>query len=137
MLTIVFVVALWLFPRSIARGLLPLSSDTPAKPSVPDMWLAIGSALIGLWLVASAFPALTRNLLVLYIFRLESMDKSGVMSGLLYYAVQLIVGAALIFGANGIRNFISWARTAGTAEPSNSVVESDARPEARAPHHER
>lgn len=136
-LTVVIVVALWLFPKSIARGLLPLSSDTPAKPSAPDMWLAIGSALIGLWLAASAMPALTRNLLVLYIFRLESVDKSGLMSGLLYYTVQLIVGVALIFGANGIRNFLSWARTAGAAEPSNSVVESDARQEARAPHHER
>ena len=136
-LAIVLVAVLWFFPKSIARGLLPLSSDTPAKASAPDVWLAFGSSLIGLWLVASAVTPLIRNLLVMYIFRSESMDKSGLTSGLLYYALQFVVGAALIFGANGIRNFISWARTAGTREPSNNVAESDARQDARAPHHER
>jgi hypothetical protein len=30
-------IALWFFPKSIARGLLPLASDTPAKPSAGHM----------------------------------------------------------------------------------------------------
>lgn len=115
-LTVVLVAVLWFFPKSIARGLLPLSGDTPAKASAPDEWLAFGSALIGLWLVASAVAPLIRNLLVMYIFRSESMDKSGLTSGLLYYALQFAVGTALIFGANGVKKFIAWARTAGTRE---------------------
>src|SRR5687768_8316107 len=56
------VLVLWFYPKSIARGLLPLSADVPATPSSPDAWLAVGSAVIGLWLVASAVPALLRNL---------------------------------------------------------------------------
>jgi hypothetical protein len=112
---IVVCAVLWFFPRSIARGLLPLSIDTPAERSAPDTWLAVGSSLIGLWLAASAVPALMRNALLLYFFRAENaLDRSGLMSGLLYFILQFAVGAALILGANGIRNFIVWARVAGT-----------------------
>src|SRR5262245_3631244 len=136
-LVFALLIVLWFFPRSIARGLLPLSSDTPTEPSTPDAWLAIGSALIGLWLVASAMPAIARNLLVLYIFRSDTTDKTSLTHGLLYYLLQFAVGAALVFGANGVRNLIAWARTVGTPEPSNNVVESDAQQQSRAPHHER
>jgi hypothetical protein len=136
-LTIAVVCGLWFFPKSIARGLLTLPRDAPAQSFAPDVWLAIGSALIGLWLVASAVPALMRNTFVMYVFRSESVDKSDLISGLLYYAVQFVVGVALILGANGVRNLISWARSAGTGEPSISVVERDAREDPHAPHHER
>ena len=113
-LAVLVVIWLWFFPRTIARGLLPLSSDAPARPSAPDTWIAVGSSLIGLWLFASAVPALTRNALVVYLFRSESMDMSGLRSGLLYYSIQLALGLALIFGANGVKRIIVWARHAGT-----------------------
>jgi hypothetical protein len=111
-----FLIVLWFFPKTIARGILPLSADTPAKSSSPETWIAAGSSLIGLWLVASAVPALLRNGLVMFLFRSESLalDKSGLVSGLLYYAIQCAVGVALIVGANGVRKFISWARYAGS-----------------------
>jgi len=112
-LAIVFVVVLWFFPKTIARGLLPQASDTPARPSAPEMWFAVGTSLIGLWLVASAVPGLLRNLAVMYLFRSESADTSGVVSSLVYLLVQSAVGAALIFGVNGVRKFIWWARHAG------------------------
>jgi hypothetical protein len=112
-LATIFVAALWFFPKSIACGLLPLSTETPAKTIGPDSWLAVGSALIGLWLVASAMPGLFRNLFVLYLFRSEAVDTSGVIPGLVFLFVQLAVGAALIFGASAVRRFILWARYAG------------------------
>jgi hypothetical protein len=112
-LAVLFVAVLWLFPKTIARGLLPLSSDVPAPPSSPEIWIAVGSSLIGLWLVASAVPALMRNSLVMYMFRSEAMDMSGLRSGLLYYFIQFVVGAGLIFGASAIKRFIVWARHAG------------------------
>jgi hypothetical protein len=111
--SVVFVVLLWFFPRTVARGLLPLSSDTPVKPSPPEMWIAVGSSLIGLWLVASAVPALLRNSLVMYLFRSESVDASGLVSGLVYYVIQFMVGLGLIVGASGIRKVFLWARYAG------------------------
>ncbi|MDH4186572.1 MAG: hypothetical protein OEV08_06220 [Nitrospira sp.] len=130
--------ALWYFPQYIARGLLPISSGAPVQPWAPDIWLAIGSSLIGLRMTATAIPALTNNLAVLFLFRLESPDKSGLISGLLYSAVQFAVGLALILRANALRNFMSWwMRTAGTNGPADSRAERDAPPEERTPNHKR
>jgi hypothetical protein len=114
--TAAFLAFLWLFPRSVARGLLPLSSDTPAPPSPPEAWLATGTSLIGLWLVATAVPALTRNSLAMYLFRSQSTDLSGLRDGLLYYFLQLVIGIGLIVSANGIRRVLLWARYAGTGK---------------------
>jgi hypothetical protein len=112
-LAALFVLALWFFPKSIARGLLPLASDAPAKPSGPELWFAAGAGLIGVWLAASALPGLARNLFVMYLFRAESVDRSGLVPGIVYLLVQLAVAAALILGANGIRRLVWWARHAG------------------------
>ena len=113
-LAVLFLVVLWFFPRTIARGLLPLSSDTPAQPSPPDIWFATGSSLIGLCLMAFAVPALARNSLVIYLFRSESVDMSGLRSGLLYYSIQFVLGVGLLFGANGLRKVFLWVRNAGS-----------------------
>ena len=112
-LAVLFLVVLWFFPRTIARGLLPLSADTPAQPSPPDIWFATGSSLIGLCLMAFAVPALARNSLVLYLFRSESVDMSGLRSGLLHYSIQFAVGVGLLVGANGLRKVFLWLRNAG------------------------
>lgn len=110
---IVVAAILWFFPRTIARGLLPLAKDTPAPPSEPQAWFAVGSSLIGLWLVATALPGLLRNLFVLYLYRAEPMETSGLTSSMAYLLVQLVVGAALIVWADSIRRFVWWARRAG------------------------
>jgi hypothetical protein len=119
--TIVYVLAglllivLWFFPRTIARGLLPLPADVQAQPSSSaETWFAVGSSLIGLWLMATAVPGLLRNSLFMFLFRSEPADVSGLISGLLYYAVQFLVGVGLILGANGIRKAAWWARNAGS-----------------------
>jgi hypothetical protein len=105
------VTVLWFFPRSIARGLLPGSADTPAPPSPPDVWIGVGSSVIGLWLIATALPGLFRNTVIMYLFRPQSaLDTSGLRDGLLYLCAQLVVGILLVFGANGIRRLIVWAQ---------------------------
>jgi hypothetical protein len=111
---VLFLVVLWFFPRTIARGLLPLSSDAPAQPATPDTWFAVGSCLIGLWLMASAVPALLRNSLVMYLFRSKSVDLGDLASGLLYYAIQFLVGVGLILAADGIRKLVWRLRNAGS-----------------------
>src|SRR5689334_19176190 len=66
-LAIVIVIGLWFFPRTIARKLLPSSSDAPKAPAAPHTWFAVGASLIGLWLLATAVPGLLRNFFVLYL----------------------------------------------------------------------
>jgi hypothetical protein len=87
-MSIILFAVLWFFPKNIAKGLLPLSSATPVQHSTPDAWLAVGSSLIGLWLATSALPALTTNLTTVFILQSESVDKSELNRGLLYYTVQ-------------------------------------------------
>lgn len=129
-LAILVLVILWFFPKSVARGLLTQSTDKPVAPSAPQVWLAVGSSLIGLWLLASAVPALLRNTWLAYLygpdFKSYKPNTAWLVDGLLFYAVQSLVGAALIIRANGIAKLIWWARTAGTSETSNAVVTSDA-----------
>jgi hypothetical protein len=114
-LGIVFV--LWRFPKSIAQGLLPTSVDVPTQTSSYQTWFTLGTALIGLWFVASAIAPMLRNLSVMYLFTSElrnAEDLRLLKTGIFYYVVELVLGLCLLFGATGIANFISWARRAGT-----------------------
>jgi hypothetical protein len=77
-LTLGIVLALWLFPKSIARGLLPTSNDVSTQTSSYQMWFTLGTALIGLWFVASAIAPILRNLSVMYVFTSE-LAKSGIL----------------------------------------------------------
>jgi hypothetical protein len=130
LVAILVLVVLWFFPKSVARGLLTQSTDTQAAPSAPQVWLAVGSSLIGLWLLASAVPALLRNTWVAYLygpdFKAYKPNTAWLVDGLLFYTVQSLVGLGLIIRANGIAKLIWWARTAGTGETSNTAVASDA-----------
>ena len=108
-----FVVVLWFFPRTIARGLLS-STNADATPAASlDTWLAMGCALIGLWLLSSALPALIRNSVFLYLSRSGNVDTTNLRYGLFYYFVELIMAVWLILGANGFRRIFWWARNAG------------------------
>ena len=80
------------------------------------MWFTLGTALIGLWFVASAIAPILRNLSVMYVFRPELMsteDLRSLREGLFYYVVELLLGLGLLFGATGVRRFVSWVRNAG------------------------
>ena len=57
--TVVTIVILWFFPRSIAKTLVPDSRSVANDPAPPDMWFAIGCGLIGIWLYRErAIPGL-------------------------------------------------------------------------------
>jgi hypothetical protein len=112
----VFLLLLWFFPKSIARGLLPHSTDAPTQALSYQMWFTLGTALLGLWFVASAITPILRNLSVMYVFQPELINPEDVRSlrvGLLYYAVELLIGLGLLFGATGIRKLIWRIRNAG------------------------
>jgi hypothetical protein len=100
---------LWFFPKSIAQGLLPHSSDATTQPLSHQMWFALGTALLGLWFAASSITPMLRNLTVMYVLRPELISAEDLRSlrvGLFYYAVQLALGLYLLFGANGIRKLV-------------------------------
>ena len=100
---------LWKFPKSIARGLLPHSSEVPMQSSSHQMWFTLGTALIGLWFVASSIAPILRNLSIMYIFRPELTNPENLRSlrvGLLYYVIELVLGLCLLFGATGIRKIV-------------------------------
>jgi hypothetical protein len=107
------VVFLWLLPQTIARRLLP-SSNSEALPSAsPDLWLAMGCALIGLWVVSSTLPSLIQDALILLAWSGGSDDISSVKHQLVYNAVEVAVGIWLVLGGKGFRKVFWWARNAG------------------------
>jgi len=115
-LSAIFLLILWFFPKSIARGLLPHSADAPTQTLSYQMWFTLGTALLGLWFVASAITPILRNLSVMYVFRPELISPEDLRSlrvGLLYYVVELVLGLCLLFGATGIRKLIWRIRNAG------------------------
>src|SRR5271170_2744174 len=67
-------VALWFFPRAVARKLIAPSDLESQAPASPDTWLAVGCTLIGVWLLASSLPALIRRLLLIHFT--HDMDDS-------------------------------------------------------------
>jgi predicted permease len=105
-------VALWFFPGIVARKLLP-RSEREAPPASADTWLAMGCALIGLYMITYALPALIRDAYV--INAAGSYDQTGTAkSWAIYNAIEVAVALWLILGGKGFRRAFWWARNAGT-----------------------
>jgi hypothetical protein len=122
-LTVIALVALalWFFPLTVARGLLTAASPQPARASPsasPDTWLAIGCALLGLWVLTAALPALVRESIILNSSDFAT-DTSEVRHWLIYHLGQVVIGIWLTLGAKGFRGLFWWARNAGIGKPSN------------------
>jgi hypothetical protein len=109
--TAVLVLLLWFFPQTVARKLLASPDREPAAPTPPEMWLAVGCTLIGLWVLTSAVPALIRRLLILHFADAGYQDTTSVW--LLYYSAEIAIALWLIFGTKGIKKLFLWAQTAG------------------------
>jgi hypothetical protein len=118
----VAVLALWFFPYTIARRLLRTSGTDPTASvasTPPDTWLAMGCALLGLWVLTASLPALIRDLVILNSSD-TGTDTSDIRHWLLYELVRVALGVWLLFGAKGFRRIFWWARYAGMGEPSNN-----------------
>jgi len=111
-LAVLLVGILWFFPLSIARKVLSQESAKAEASATPDMWLAMGCALIGLWLLTSALPSLVFNTYAPIYSNSSSSDESlGRL--VVYYAAEVGIGLWLVFGAKGFRQLFWWARNAG------------------------
>jgi hypothetical protein len=114
-LSVGFLVLLWRFPKSIARGLLPEATEAPTQSSSYELWFTLGTALIGLWFVASSITPILRNLSVMYVFPelVNSENLRSLREGIFYYSAELVLGLCLIFGASGIRKLVWRVRNVG------------------------
>jgi hypothetical protein len=112
-LTLLVAAFLWFFPLTVAKKLL--SSPAAAAPAeTPDTWLAMGCALIGLWLLASAIPSIARDALYLYSSFSEPDDLVDFKRWLAYRCVEVMIALWLIFGSTGFVKLFWWVRNAGT-----------------------
>ncbi len=109
--------ALWFFPRLVAGKLISGRSERNATTSA-DTWLAMGCALIGLWMLTNAVPALIRDAFVLQSAASELSDTANIKSWVLYNFVEVAIALWLAFGATGFRQLFWWARSAGLGKPS-------------------
>lgn len=111
-LAALLVAALWLFPGIIAGKLLSPTNAKLETSASPDLWLEMGCALLGLWLLTSALPTLIFDTYAL--LRLNPGDDRGnVPQSVVYYVVEVAIGLWLVFGAKGFRRLFWWARNAG------------------------
>lgn len=108
----VVILTLWKFPLSIARKLVPGSTPNSEQDPAPDTWLAVGCALLGLWVLSSALPKIAGDLLILRIYGSNS-DPTLVGRGLIYPFLQIVLATWLILGAKGFRRLFWWARYTG------------------------
>jgi len=116
-LNTVIAVSLWLVPGLVAGRLIsdPVGQSEPASA---DTWLAMGCALIGLYILTSAFPALLRDVLVLQSAESLYSDNPTMKSWILYNLVEVAIALWLVFGGAGFRRLFWWARRAGLSKPS-------------------
>jgi hypothetical protein len=112
-LTALFIAALWLFPGLIARRLLSPDNAKPEPSTSPDLWLAMGCALLGLWLLISALPTLVFDTYALAHISSGSEDPGNLRQSAVYYLVEVGIALWLVFGAKGFRRLFWWARNAG------------------------
>ena len=73
----------------------------------------MGCALIGLWVLTSAIPALVRDAVIIYAARGLPEDTTPVQHWMLYYCLEILIALWLIFGARGFQRVFWWARYAG------------------------
>ena len=110
-LTVLFILFLWFFPRTVARNLLDDGGLKADEPKSPDTWFAVGCALIGLWLIVPALASVIYNLSMIYLAQRDSaIDVTGSYYTWIYHAVEIAFGIWLLLGARGVRKLFWWAR---------------------------
>jgi hypothetical protein len=116
-ITVLAVLLLWFFPRTVARTLLPAGDLATLSGAQADAWLTVGCSLLGLWVLSEAIPALVRHLYVLFQDARGNVVPDNWGAGTAYILAELAVALWLLLGASGLRRLLSWARNRSTDEP--------------------
>jgi hypothetical protein len=115
LLVIALLFVLWRFPLTIAKKLMTSSVSEVQESRSPDLWLAMGCALIGLWLLTARVPSLLFDVMQYGDGFIERLPYPGIM--LTRYVVEIAIGVWLVFGAKGFRKLFWSARNAGHITP--------------------
>ena len=112
-LFVLVAIGLWRFPLTVASRLLSSDVEKSESPAKPDMWLAMGCSLMGLWLLVTMIPSLVHDLVWLIppLAGDYSDEALRVLFGL--HLPKVIIGVWLVLGAKGFRRLFWWARYAG------------------------
>ena len=115
-LMLVAIIVLWRFPLTIAGKLMSRDNKETGEPVSPDLWLSMGCALLGIWLIATTIPQLFWAALLFregyYYFESPQFRYDMAMN-----LPGFFIGIWLIFGARGFRKLFWWARNAGRYQP--------------------
>ena len=115
LLVLVVFFVLWRFPLTVASRIMPGSVQETDEPRSPDLWLAMGCALIGLWLLSTSIPTLFVHLMQYLEALAGRLPYPRVM--LTQNIVEVAIGVWLVFGARGFRRLFWWVRNAGRTQP--------------------
>ena len=120
-LMMVLALLLWVFPYSVASKLMPKTTEPAAETTAADTWLAIGCAVIGLWVLSRALPGLIRDL---YVLRAADgyADTHDIRSWALFNFMQVLIAAWLALGAAGFRKLFWVARNGGMQRSTQGPV---------------
>jgi len=116
-LLLLLAVAIWFFPLTVAKALIPASSKTDYVKVPLEQAQSVGFTLLGLWVLANAIPDSLYWIFMQYQasvpelkFELGTRHYASVVST----AVRVMLGIWLLFGARGLLGVLRWARSAGT-----------------------
>lgn len=111
LLVLLVCVLLWIFPLTVARKLLPVMTEPRSEQSVDaSIALSLGLTLIGVWVFAYAL--IDSVYWVALVIRSYQSARSVVdwnpeeVANMVSTAVELAVGAWLVFGNAGIKRLI-------------------------------
>lgn len=105
---------LWFFPLFVARKILPRGDHPTTAAPTFDSWFGVGCALIGIWVLIRAVPALISYVMADYLGQhfssvafAEDPEKNFII---VFYLIQVCLGAWMFFGGRGLRKILIWAR---------------------------
>lgn len=108
--------ALWYFASWIAGRLVSDSNKVAEQQGAFDSWFSVGCALIGLWVLAKAIPALLHyfiaNFMGSNMFPNTYMVTPEWHLTAIFNTIQVFFGLALFLGGRSLNKIMLWVRNA-------------------------